>query len=149
MFGKTDIFNLKLVFYDNNKIIDIHKIGNGNVEVPNNVKKVSLVEHFNNEERVINNYYVGNQFNFIDLLNNSSYIIDISNLPDSELLKINENTNVLYEIKDHKIIVEKILNKDERVFDIRLKLVHHLCKLNTRLELFYKECNEVKTLIYR
>lgn len=150
MFGKTDIFNLRLIYFDeDNNILGIHKIGSSKIDIPSNIKKVSLEECSNNEERILNNYYIGNMSSFKDLLNNSSKTIDTSKLNDTEYSKLKLNDNVLYALNDDKIVIEKILNKDERVFNNRLKLIHHLYKLSSRLEIFYKESNEVKTLIYK
>lgn len=151
MFGKNDFLKLTIMFLDENeKVISTSKLVGKSIKVPENTKMASLIEHTNDNMEVINNYYIGQTSKFKDLLETSKYSIDLSNIKAGDLRnKEPEDINVVYEIKNNKVIVSRIIKKEERVFSSPLLLNYHLHKLSNRLELFYKESNEVKTLIYK
>lgn len=151
MFGKNDFLKLTIMFLDENeKVISTSKLVGKSIKVPENTKMASLIEHTNDNMEVINNYYIGQTSKFKDLLETSKYSIDLSNIKPGDLRNNEpEEINVVYEIKNNKVIVSRIIKKEERVFSSLLLLSYHLHKLSNRLELFYKESNEVKTLIYK
>lgn len=151
MFGKNDFLKLTIMFLDENeKVISTSKLVGKSIKVPENTKMASLIEQTNDNMEVINNYYIGQTSNFKDLLETSKYSIDLSNIKPGDLRNNEpEEINVVYEIKNNKVIVSRIIKKEERVFSSPLLLSYHLHKLSNRLELFYKESNEVKTLIYK
>lgn len=153
MFGKSDYLKLSVTYYDEKeRLIGSSKLIGKKIEVPVKAKKVSIFEYSSetNTARVINSFYIGTSNTIINL-SKQGKSIKLSNkirgvkTEDISVIK----TEVIYKETENEIIITRVLNPGERVFISRSSLQNHINKLSQRVELFFKETNEIKTLIYK
>ncbi len=153
MFGKSDYLKLSVTYYDEKeRLIGSSKLIGKKIEVPVKAKKVSIFEYSSetNTARVINSFYIGTSNTIINL-SKQGKSIKLSNkirgvkTEDISVIK----TEVIYKETENEIIITRVLNPGERVFISYSSLQNHINKLSQRVELFFKETNEIKTLIYK
>lgn len=153
MFGKSDYLKLSVTYYDEKeRLIGSSKLIGKKIEVPVKAKKVSIFEYSSetNTAHVINSFYIGTSNTIINL-SKQGKSIKLSNkirgvkTEDISVIK----TEVIYKETENEIIITRVLNPGERVFISRSSLQNHINKLSQRVELFFKETNEIKTLIYK
>lgn len=153
MFGKSDYLKLSVTYYDEKeRLIGSSKLIGKKIEVPAKAKKVSIFEYSSetNTARVINSFYIGTSNTIINL-SKQGKSIKLSNkirgvkTEDISVIK----TEVIYKETENEIIITRVLNPGERVFISHSSLQNHINKLSQRVELFFKETNEIKTLIYK
>lgn len=100
--------------------------------------------------RVINSFYIGTSNTIINL-SKQGKSIKLSNKirgVKTEDISVTK-TEVIYKETENEIIITRVLNPGERVFISYSSLQNHINKLSQRVELFFKETNEIKTLIYK
>lgn len=153
MFGKSDYLKLSVAYYDEKeRLIGSSKLIGKKIEVPVKAKKVSIFEYSSetNTAHVINSFYIGTSNTIINL-SKQGKSIKLSNkirgvkTEDISVIK----TEVIYKETENEIIITRVLNPGERVFISYSSLQNHINKLSQRVELFFKETNEIKTLIYK
>lgn len=153
MFGKSDYLKLSVTYYDEKeRLIGSSKLIGKKIEVPVKAKKVSIFEYSSetNTAHIINSFYIGTSNTIINL-SKQGKSIKLSNkirgvkTEDISVIK----TEVIYKETENEIIITRVLNPGERVFISRSSLQNHINKLSQRVELFFKETNEIKTLIYK
>lgn len=153
MFGKSDYLKLSVAYYDEKeRLIGSSKLIGKKIEVPVKSKKVSIFEYSSetNTAHVINSFYIGTSNTIINL-SKQGKSIKLSNkirgvkTEDISVIK----TEVIYKETENEIIITRVLNPGERVFISYSSLQNHINKLSQRVELFFKETNEIKTLIYK
>lgn len=153
MFGKSDYLKLSVTYYDEKeRLIGSSKLIGKKIEVPVKAKKVSIFEYSieTNTAHVINSFYIGTSNTIINL-SKQGKSIKLSNkirgvkTEDISVIK----TEVIYKETENEIIITRVLNPGERVFISYSSLQNHINKLSQRVELFFKETNEIKTLIYK
>lgn len=153
MFGKSDYLKLSVTYYDEKeRLIGSSKLIGKKIEVPVKAKKVSIFEYSSetNTAHVINTFYIGTSNTIINL-SKQGKSIKLSNkirgvkTEDISVIK----TEVIYKETENEIIITRVLNPGERVFISYSSLQNHINKLSQRVELFFKETNEIKTLIYK
>lgn len=153
MFGKSDYLKLSVTYYDEKeRLIGSSKLIGKKIEVPVKAKKVSIFEYSSetNTAHVINSFYIGTSNTIINL-SKQGKSIKLSNkirgvkTEDISVIK----TEVIYKETENEIIITRVLNPGERVFISYSSLQNHINKLSQRVELFFKETNEIKTLIYK
>lgn len=153
MFGKSDYLKLSVTYYDEKeRLIGSSKLIGKKIEVPVKSKKVSIFEYSSetNTAHIINSFYIGTSNTIINL-SKQGKSIKLSNkirgvkTEDISVIK----TEVIYKETENEIIITRVLNPGERVFISRSSLQNHINKLSQRVELFFKETNEIKTLIYK
>lgn len=153
MFGKSDYLKLSLTYYDEKeRLIGSSKLIGKKIEVPVKAKKVSIFEYSSetNTARVINSFYIGTSNTIINL-SKQGKSIKLSNKirgVKTEDISVTK-TEVIYKETENEIIITRVLNPGERVFISYSSLQNHINKLSQRVELFFKETNEIKTLIYK
>lgn len=153
MFGKSDYLKLSVTYYDEKeRLIGSSKLIGKKIEVPVKAKKVSIFEYSSetNTAHIINSFYIGTSNTIINL-SKQGKSIKLSNeirgvkTEDISVIK----TEVIYKETENEIIITRVLNPGERVFISYSSLQNHINKLSQRVELFFKETNEIKTLIYK
>ena len=153
IFGKSDYLKLSVTYYDEKeRLIGSSKLIGKKIEVPVKAKKVSIFEYSSetNTAHVINSFYIGTSNTIINL-SKQGKSIKLSNkirgvkTEDISVIK----TEVIYKETENEIIITRVLNPGERVFISYSSLQNHINKLSQRVELFFKETNEIKTLIYK
>lgn len=153
MFGKSDYLKLSVTYYDKKeRLIGSSKLIGKKIEVPVKAKKVSIFEYSSetNTAHIINSFYIGTSNTIINL-SKQGKSIKLSNkirgvkTEDISVIK----TEVIYKETENEIIITRVLNPGERVFISYSSLQNHINKLSQRVELFFKETNEIKTLIYK
>ena len=153
MFGKSDYLKLSVAYYDEKeRLIGSSKLIGKKIEVPVKAKKVSIFEYSSetNTAHIINSFYIGTSNTIINL-SKQGKSIKLSNkirgvkTEDISVIK----TEVIYKETENEIIITRVLNPGERVFISYSSLQNHINKLSQRVELFFKETNEIKTLIYK
>lgn len=153
MFGKSDYLKLSVTYYDEKeRLIGSSKLIGKKIEVPVKAKKASIFEYSSetNTARVINSFYIGTSNTIINL-SKQGKSLKLSNKirgVKTEDISVTK-TEVIYKETENEIIITKVLNPGERVFISRSSLQNHINKLSQRVELFFKETNEIKTLIYK
>lgn len=153
MFGKSDYLKLSVAYYDEKeRLIGSSKLIGKKIEVPVKAKKVSIFEYSSetNTARVINSFYIGTSNTIINL-SKQGKSIKLSNKirgVKTEDISVTK-TEVIYKETENEIIITRVLNPGERVFISYSSLQNHINKLSQRVELFFKETNEIKTLIYK
>lgn len=153
MFGKSDYLKLSVTYYDEKeRLIGSSKLIGKKIEVPVKAKKVSIFEYSSetNTARVINSFYIGTSNTIINL-SKQGKSIKLSNKirgVKTEDISVTK-TEVIYKETENEIIITRVLNPGERVFISYSSLQNHINKLSQRVELFFKETNEIKTLIYK
>lgn len=153
MFGKSDYLKLSVTYYDEKeRLIGSSKLIGKKIEVPVKAKKVSIFEYSSetNTARVINTFYIGTSNTIINLSKKGKSIKLSNKIRGVKTEDINvTKTEVIYKETENEIIITKVLNPGERVFISNSSLQNHINKLSQRVELFFKETNEIKTLIYK
>lgn len=153
MFGQSDYLKLSVTYYDEKeRLIGSSKLIGKKIEVPVKAKKVSIFEYTSetNTAHIINSFYIGTSNTIINL-SKQGKSIKLSNkirgvkTEDISVIK----TEVIYKETENEIIITRVLNPGERVFISYSSLQNHINKLSQRVELFFKETNEIKTLIYK
>lgn len=153
MFGKSDYLKLSVTYYDEKeRLIGSSKLIGKKIEVPVKAKKVSIFEYSSetNTARIINSFYIGTSNTIINL-SKQGKSIKLSNKirgVKTEDISVTK-TEVIYKETENEIIITRVLNPGERVFISYSSLQNHINKLSQRVELFFKETNEIKTLIYK
>lgn len=153
MFGQSDYLKLSVTYYDEKeRLIGSSKLIGKKIEVPVKAKKVSIFEYSSetNTARVINSFYIGTSNTIINL-SKQGKSIKLSNKirgVKTEDISVTK-TEVIYKETENEIIITRVLNPGERVFISYSSLQNHINKLSQRVELFFKETNEIKTLIYK
>ncbi len=153
MFGKSDYLKLSVTYYDEKeRLIGSSKLIGKKIEVPVKSKKVSIFEYSSetNTAHIINSFYIGTSNTIINL-SKQGKSIKLSNKirgVKTEDISVTK-TEVIYKETENEIIITRVLNPGERVFISRSSLQNHINKLSQRVELFFKETNEIKTLIYK
>ena len=153
MFGKSDYLKLSVAYYDEKeRLIGSSKLIGKKIEVPVKSKKVSIFEYSSetNTAHVINSFYIGTSNTIINL-SKQGKSIKLSNKirgVKTEDISVTK-TEVIYKETENEIIITRVLNPGERVFISYSSLQNHINKLSQRVELFFKETNEIKTLIYK
>lgn len=153
MFGKSDYLKLSVTYYDEKeRLIGSSKLIGKKIEVPVKAKKVSIFEYSSetNTAHVINSFYIGTSNTIINL-SKQGKSIKLSNKirgVKTEDISVTK-TEVIYKETENEIIITRVLNPGERVFISYSSLQNHINKLSQRVELFFKETNEIKTLIYK
>lgn len=153
MFGKSDYLKLSVTYYDEKeRLIGSSKLIGKKIEVPVKAKKVSIFEYSSetNTAHVINTFYIGTSNTIINLSKQGKSIKLSNKIRGVKTEDINvTQTEVIYKETENEIIITKVLNPGERVFISNSSLQNHINKLSQRVELFFKETNEIKTLIYK
>lgn len=153
MFGKSDYLKLSVTYYDEKeRLIGSSKLIGKKIEVPVKAKKVSIFEYSSetNTARVINSFYIGTSNTIINLSKQGKSIKLSNKIREVKTEDISvTKTEVIYKETENEIIITRVLNPGERVFISRSSLQNHINKLSQRVELFFKETNEIKTLIYK
>lgn len=153
MFGKSDYLKLSVTYYDEKeRLIGSSKLIGKKIEVPVKAKKVSIFEYSSetNTAHVINTFYIGTSNTIINLSKQGKSIKLSNKINGVKTEDINvTKTEVIYKETENEIIITKVLNPGERVFLSHASLQNHINKLCQRVELFFKETNEIKTLIYK
>lgn len=153
MFGQSDYLKLSVTYYDEKeRLIGSSKLIGKKIEVPVKAKKVSIFEYSSetNTAHIINSFYIGTSNTIINL-SKQGKSMKLSNkirgvkTEDISVIK----TEVIYKETENEIIITRVLNPGERVFISYSSLQNHINKLSQRVELFFKETNEIKTLIYK
>lgn len=153
MFGKSDYLKLSVTYYDEKeRLIGSSKLIGKKIEVPVKAKKVSIFEYSSetNTAHIINSFYIGTSNTIINL-SKQGKSIKLSNKirgVKTEDISVTK-TEVIYKETENEIIITRVLNPGERVFISYSSLQNHINKLSQRVELFFKETNEIKTLIYK
>lgn len=153
MFGKSDYLKLSVTYYDEKeRLIGSSKLIGKKIEVPVKAKKVSIFEYTSetNTAHIINSFYIGTSNTIINL-SKQGKSIKLSNKirgVKTEDISVTK-TEVIYKETENEIIITRVLNPGERVFISYSSLQNHINKLSQRVELFFKETNEIKTLIYK
>lgn len=153
MFGKSDYLKLSVTYYDEKeRLIGSSKLIGKKIEVPVKAKKVSIFEYSSetNTAHVINSFYIGTSNTIINLSKQGKSIKLSNKIRGVKTEDINvTQAEVIYKETENEIIITKVLNPGERVFISNSSLQNHINKLCQRVELFFKETNEIKTLIYK
>lgn len=153
MFGKSDYLKLSVTYYDEKeRLIGSSKLIGKKIEVPVKAKKVSIFEYSSetNTAHIINSFYIGTSNTIINLSKQGKSIKLSNKIREVKTEDISvTKTEVIYKETENEIIITRVLNPGERVFISRSSLQNHINKLSQRVELFFKETNEIKTLIYK
>lgn len=153
MFGKSDYLKLSVTYYDEKeRLIGSSKLIGKKIEVPVKAKKVSIFEYSSetNTAHVINSFYIGTSNTIINLSKQGKSIKLSNKISGVKTEDISvTKTEVIYKETENEIIITRVLNPGERVFISYSSLQNHINKLSQRVELFFKETNEIKTLIYK
>lgn len=153
MFGKSDYLKLSVTYYDEKeRLIGSSKLIGKKIEVPVKAKKVSIFEYSSetNTAHVINSFYIGTSNTIINLSKQGKSIKLSNKIREVKTEDISvTKTEVIYKETENEIIITRVLNPGERVFISYSSLQNHINKLSQRVELFFKETNEIKTLIYK